>query len=87
MITTPTKEPTAQYSYIYKEWNYSLNRVQSPLDIKPVFDSVINKYTVIFRNETSPFPDLEIIEVEYGQTAYYSGDINEIYKYIDGEPS
>ena len=87
LIDVPTKEPSAQYSYVYKEWSYSLNKVQSPLDIKPVFDSIVNKYTVIFRNETSPFPDLEITEVEYGQTAVYSGDVNEIYKYIDGEPS
>ena len=87
LISIPVKTPSAQYSYIYKEWSYSLNKIQAPLDIKPVFDSIINKYTVIFRNETSPFPDLQTSEVEYGQVASYNGDVTEIHKYVDGSPS
>ena len=87
LIDIPVKEPSAQYSYTYKEWSVSLNKVQSPLKVYPVFNSTINTYIVVFRNETSPFPDLQISEVQYGEMAEYLGNVDEIHKYIDGEPS
>lgn len=83
-IIKPDKDSTAQYNYEYAGWDRDFDAITSPLVLKPVFEEILRSYRVFFYNETKL---LEESLVFYGSPATYTGDTNEIYKYIGDEIS
>ena len=59
----PTKVSTEQYSYSFKNWYPLLQNVTGNMTYTAVFDSVVNKYTVMFKNGETV---LKSDEVSYG---------------------
>lgn len=60
--TTPTKPATAQYTYKFKEWTPKEALVTGEATYVAQFDSVVNKYTITFKNYdgtiVKEFPDV-----------------------------
>lgn len=69
--TTPTKPATAQYTYTFVGWDKEIVSVVGVETYTAQFDSVINKYTIIFLDEDGT--TLQTSEVEYGQVPAYNG--------------
>ncbi len=47
----PPKAADMQFTYTFAEWNNNYTNVNSNLDIYPVYDGVLNQYTVTFMDE------------------------------------
>ncbi len=47
---TPTKKATAQYTYTFKGWTPAITKVTGMATYKAVFDSVVNRYLITFKN-------------------------------------
>ena len=45
---TPTKRPTAQYTYVFKGWNVPLSPINNNITIRAEFESVLRYYTIRF---------------------------------------
>lgn len=45
---TPTKSPTAQYTYVFKGWNVPLSPINNNVSIRAEFESVLRCYTIRF---------------------------------------
>ena len=87
LIEIPIKTPTAQYSYVYIKWDISLDNIQEPKDIKPLFEERDNYYTVQFWTYGLPSPLKEQL-VKYGEEASYDVNIDgPVYYYIEGVES
>ena len=61
----PYKEATAQYTYTFIGWTPELSPVEADIDYVAVFESEINKYSIIFLDEDDTLISQQI--VEYGQ--------------------
>ena len=76
--TTPTKAPDAQYTYTFKCWkraeteisDMSAERVLSDLIYTAVYDTTLNKYTVIWASDDGSVLEKDV-EVEYGTMPSY----------------
>jgi len=68
---TPTKPATAQYTYTFKGWNNDIASVTGAATYVAQFDSVVNKYLVVFQNEGGA--ELYRDSVAYGTTPSYHG--------------
>ena len=66
----PTRPATQQYTYSFAGWDLSLNNITSDLVITATYSSVINKYTVTFKNWNGTV--LGYDTVDYGMPASYS---------------
>ena len=67
---TPTKKDSEGYVYTFKGWNPSIETVRGDATYKAVFDSTLQKYTVVFKNGNDK---LQTISVAYGETPKYTG--------------
>lgn len=68
---TPAKLPTAQYTYIFSGWNPVITEVTGPTTYIATYDSVFNKYVVMFLNDDSTL--LQIDTLNYGDMPAYRG--------------
>ena len=59
---TPVKSATAQYTYIFKGWNPSIQTVSAEVVYTAVFDSVVNEYVITFMDGEK--------ELQRGKVAY-----------------
>ena len=66
----PTKKETKEYSYTFKGWSPTITTVTGTVTYKAMFDSSLQKYTVIFKNGNDK---LQTISVAYGETPKYTG--------------
>ncbi|MBQ3716534.1 MAG: hypothetical protein IJM92_07060 [Fibrobacter sp.] len=68
--TVPTKKETKEYTYTFKGWNPRITAVTGKATYKALFDSTLQKYTVVFKNGNDK---LQTISVAYGETPKYTG--------------
>lgn len=84
LIAVPVRAQTAQYRYVWTGWDRDYTNITAPSDFKPLFDSVVREYVVRYYN------DLELLQetsIPYGSYSTYLGDLSEIQKMVNGEPS
>lgn len=67
----PQKTATAEYTYTFVGWTPALAFVISDAEYKAVFDSVRNRYQVVFRDEDNTL--LQTDTLEYGIMPQYRG--------------
>jgi hypothetical protein len=77
------KEPSAEFSEIHSGWNQSLEKIERPMNYRPVFKQVRNTYDIIFYTNL-PEPIEKRYSIPYGETVE---DIEEEKKkyYIGGK--
>ncbi len=68
---TPVKAGDAQYSYVFDGWDSEIVPVTGDATYTAKFITVINEYTVTFKNEDKI---IQQSQVAYGVTPVYSGD-------------
>lgn len=66
----PTKKATAKYTYTFKGWTPEIAKVTQAATYKAVFDSVVRKYTITFKNGEI---QLQKSDIAYGETPKYTG--------------
>ncbi|MCQ2369438.1 MAG: hypothetical protein MJ007_03045 [Paludibacteraceae bacterium] len=69
---TPTREPSAQYTYTFKGWDYAISPVRGNFTYNAVFDKTVNTYLVRFENYDKT--ELETNTVAYGEMPNYYGE-------------
>ena len=69
--STPTKPATAQYTYTFAGWSPAITSVTDTATYIATFDSIVNRYVVIFQDEDSTL--LQIDTLNYGAMPEYSG--------------
>lgn len=84
LIMVPTKPSSDQYDYVWNGWDRSYLEVLAPMDLYPTFESILRSYPVRFLNDGVLLYETRVF---YGDKATYPGNVNEIRKYIGGEPS
>ncbi len=70
-VETPTKQPTAQYTYTFNGWDSEIGKVTGAKDYIATYSSTINKYLITFENYDGT--ELQRKEVSYGDTPVYTG--------------
>ena len=68
---TPTKAATAQYTYVFKGWSPAVSNVTGNATYTAVFDEIVNKYTITWKNGDTV---LQSGKVAYGEKPTYTGD-------------
>lgn len=77
LIETPTKEPTAQYSYIYNGWEPTISTIKTAIDYIAKYRTITNAYTVkIYAGEKQMGEDQSVL---YGDSPILP--TTEVYKY------
>lgn len=84
LITLPTKTSTAQFNFIFAEWDSHFDNITAPQDVKAEFSEFLRSYNVYFYNGDIL---LQTSNIDYGTCAEYEGDESEIQKIINGVPS
>ena len=69
---TPTKAPTAEFTYTFAGWSPSITVVEGAQIYTATYSSVKNQYEVIFQNEDGT--ELQRSNVTYGETPVYTGE-------------
>ena len=69
--TTPQKEATDQYTYVFKGWSPDISEVTGDTTYNALFDTITNKYTVTWKNGDTV---LQSGKVAYGTKPAYTGD-------------
>ena len=69
--TTPQKEATDQYTYVFKGWSPDISEVTGDTTYNALFDAITNQYTVTWKNGDTV---LQSGKVAYGEKPTYSGD-------------
>ena len=69
--TTPQKEATDQYTYVFKGWSPDISEVTGDTTYNALFDTITNKYTVTWKNSDTV---LQSTKVAYGEKPTYTGD-------------
>ena len=70
--TTPTKAPTAQYTYTFTGWTPALSEVTKDVIYTAQFKEVVRKYTVKWVNDDGTTLETDT-EVPYGTMPTYNG--------------
>ena len=68
----PTKEATAQYTYIFSGWDNTIVAVTGEATYKATFSSIVNKYTITWVDGDGNILSTE--QVAYGDTPAYTGN-------------
>ena len=68
---TPTKEPTAQYSYIFDGWDEEIKPVTGDATYTATYKETTRTYTIKFVDEDGTV--LQSFELTYGETPSYVG--------------
>ena len=70
---TPTKNPDAQYTYTFKDWDQDITKpVTQNITFKAVYDRKVNSYTIKWVNDDDSVLKTETLE--YGTTPEYAGE-------------
>ena len=68
----PTKEATAQYTYLFSGWDNKIVAVTGEATYKATFSSIVNKYTITWVDGDGNILSTE--QVAYGDTPAYTGN-------------
>lgn len=68
---TPTKAPDAQYSYVFKGWNYPITAVTADAAYMARYAEIDNYYEIKFLNENGVL--LQSLQIKYNEIPVYSG--------------
>ncbi len=63
----PTRPADAQYTYTFSGWDKDFSKIQSDLTVNALYSTVLNKYTVTFKDWDGK--ELKTQTVEYGKAA------------------
>ena len=70
--TTPTKDSTVQYEYIFAGWSESVNNVTEDLTVYATYDEVLRNYTITFYGREIEYeginPVIQTNSLAYGTT-------------------
>lgn len=69
--SNPTRQMTAKYSYTFKGWNPAVAAVTGEATYIAVFDSIVRKFIVTFKNGDQK---LTSSSIAYGETPKYTGE-------------
>ena len=69
---TPTKEPTAQYSFTFAGWSPALKAVEGTATYTATYTNSINSYKITFKNADGR--TITSTTVEYGKKPVYNGN-------------
>jgi len=70
--STPTRPATQQYTYSFSGWSDTFTNITADKVVTAQYNSTINQYTVTFKNWDGSV--LDTCTVEYGSSAFYSGE-------------
>ena len=70
-LEDPTREATAQYTYVFMGWDKQIEPATEDLTYRAIYNEITNKYVVTFVDEDGTV--LESSELEYGKTPVYLG--------------
>ena len=70
-LEDPTREATAQYTYVFMGWDKQIEPATEDLTYRAIYNEITNKYVVTFVDENGEV--LESSELEYGKTPVYLG--------------
>jgi hypothetical protein len=68
----PAKASTAQYDYVFKNWDGSYENITAAVMLKPVYESVLRSYSVVFYDGDGVVFSNQT--VKYGQSAVNPGE-------------
>ena len=88
LVAIPTRKSSDKYDYYYSHWTPSLENIQQPTKCYPVFEEKLRTYWVYFTDEGRSTGQIYgSCEVYYGGKPVFPGNVEDIKKYINGEPS
>ncbi len=70
----PVRPATEKYTYVFKGWDKSYDNVTMNLEIKAIYEEIINKFTVTFY-DSDGVTVLKTVDVEYGNSIKRPTDI------------
>ena len=68
----PSRDANQQWTYSFKGWNPAIAEVTDNATYEAAFDSVLQKYTVLFMNGDNK---LKTLSLDYGESPKYEGDL------------
>lgn len=87
-VAEPRRSSTEKYDYYYSHWTPSLEKITGPTYFYPVFEEKLRSYWVYFTDEGGLEGHIYgSCQVYYGGKAVFPGDVNDVVKYINDEPS
>lgn len=85
LMYTPTKDSTEQYDYTFSGWDLDYTSIDgSNLVFYPAFSESLRSYWVYFYNDDRKIQESQVF---YGDVPIFTGNTDEIYKYIGDEVS
>lgn len=69
----PTRQGDAQFSYTFKGWSPSVNKVTGDIIYTAVFEETVNQYKITWQNWDGQVLRSEMIS--YGETPVYAGEV------------
>lgn len=70
--STPTKEATTQYTFVFSGWSPQVDTVKSDAEYIAQFDTIVNQYAITYLNDNGD--TLMVDSVAYGTLPVYAGE-------------
>jgi hypothetical protein len=85
LMSRPRKDSSVQYHYNFSGWDLDYTSIDgSNIEFYPTFSEELRSYWVYFYNDTTAIQSSQVL---YGDVPVFTGDSDNIFKMIGGEPS